>query len=236
MGFARELASAPPRPRRRGLAAVAAGTAVAVALGLGMAFVVPEWRSVNLRRNEYRARWMMMKIHGAQSQMQASTSCDPDGDGFGRHGFFRELAVAPALQPMAQCPAESFFAPALPREFHRVEEGRVHARGYVFEMFLPALGGGWVSERDPAAAQKVDERLAAAQWLCYAWPESWGSTGKTVYVATAGGSLLMSPNTDARCDGERGPRPGAGFLAPEVGSAPAAMATDCLGEAWYSIS
>lgn len=229
------LAVAAPRPRRRGLA-VAVGLAAAGALGLGMAVVVPEMGRSIQNRNEYRARWAMLKILSAQGVLQSSGHCDANGDGEGRYGFFRELAVAPKLQPTAQFPAESYFTPALPREFHRVEAGRVHARGYVFEMFLPARGGGWVSERDPAAAQKVDERLATTHWLCYAWPEWWGTSGRTVYVATASGSLLFSRNADGRCDGERGPRPGAGFLAPEVGSAPAAMVADCHGEVWISIA
>jgi hypothetical protein len=235
MDFAREPAVAAPLPRRRLVIAVAAGMAAAVALALGMAFVVPELGDAIRRRNEYGARRMMMKLHGAQSVLQASDYLDGDGDGVGRHGFFRELAVAPMLQPTEQFPAESHFTPALPRDFHRVVDGRVHARGYVYEIFLPALGGGWVSERDSAAAQKVDERLAAAFWVCYAWPEAWGTSGTWVYVATSGGSLLFSKNADARCDGERGPPPGAGFLAPHVGSAPAAMVADCLGDVWYSI-
>lgn len=235
MNFVRESAAALPLSPRRRVAAFAVGMAVALALVLGMALVVPELDSAIRRRNEYRARWMMMKLAGAQSVLQASDHVDGDGDGEGRHGFFQELALAPMLQPTAQNRAESSFTPALPPEFRHVEGGRVHARGYVFEMFLPALGGGWVSERDPAAMQKVDERLAAAHWLCYAWPEAWGSSGTWVYVATSGGSLLFSQNADARCDGERGPRPGSGFLAPHVGAAPAAMGADSFGEVWYSI-
>lgn len=234
MESATKPAVAAPSPRRRGLA-IAVGIAVAVAQVLGMALVVPEMGRSILRRNEHRARWTMRKILGAQSEFQASAHCDANGDGAGRYGFFRELAVAPRLQPTAQFPAEAYGTPALPREFQRIEAGRVHARGYVFEMFLPARGGGWVSERDPAAAQRVDERLATTHWLCYAWPEWWGTSGKWVYVATAGGSLLFSQNADGRCDGERGPRPGAGFLAPEVGSATAAMVADCHGEVWICI-
>lgn len=215
--------------------AVAVVTVAFFAQEFGLVLALPELDCVVQRRNEYRARWTMLKIHSAQSVLQGSADGDANGNREGRFGFFHELAVAPRLQPTAEVPADAYGSPVLPLEFQRIEAGRVHACGYVFEMFLPARGGGWVSERDPAAAHKVDERLAATSWLCYAWPESWGTSGRIAYVATSGGALLFSRNADRRCDGERGPRAGAGFLAPQVGSNPAAMVADCHGEVWYSI-
>jgi hypothetical protein len=64
---------------------------------------------------------------------------DANGDRERRYGFSHELAVASRLQPTTEVPAHAFDSPVLPREFQRIEAGRVHARGYVFEMFLVAV-------------------------------------------------------------------------------------------------
>lgn len=221
----------PPRQRPRWV--IGAAIAAALALLASVAFVLPELLRSNLNRNEMKVISRMKKISSAQSQLQATVSLDADGNGQGRYGFFRELTTAAALQPTAEFPAENQDTPSLTRDFQCVVDGRVHTYGYVFEMFLPAIGGGWVSERDPEAVRKVDVELAEVLWTCYAWPESPGWSGKRVFMINQSGDLLFSQNADARCTGDRGPQGGrSGFVSPQVGSAVAAMRADCLGETW----
>ena len=224
--------SLPPRARPRwvtGLALGAAATLLASA-----AFVVPSLLGATLNGNEARVISRMKKICNAQSQMQASVRCDPDGNGQGRYGFFADL-IAMASAPNVRDPDGLVFeSPILPRDHRRVVDGRVRAHGYVYELFLPAIGGGWVSDRDPAAASKINGKLAEMLWTCYAWPESPGWSGKRVFMINQNGDVLSSQNADGRCGGDRSPQPGlSGFVSPQVGSAVAAMCADCLGETWF---
>ncbi len=116
------------------------------------------------------------------------------------------------------------------------ERGFVHRDGYVFALFLPATDGGWATERDAANGRAVDEAKARDLWVCYAWPEDAGSTGRRVFMVQQSGNLVAHGNGDLKCGGESMPTPGAsGFVANEHGASLVVNALDCLGDLWWTV-
>jgi hypothetical protein len=95
--------------------------------------------------------------------------------------------------------------------FGKVAGGRVMRSGYFFQMYLPSAtlaftgeaaagGGGGVS---------IDATNAEVLWACYAWPTSFGNSGKRTFFINQAGDVLACPNNTARYNGTtKVPTPG----------------------------
>ncbi|MBL8752545.1 MAG: hypothetical protein JNK15_04525 [Planctomycetes bacterium] len=195
--------------------------------------IVPNVLSANLNRNESAAIAALKNISSGQSQMQASGLIDENGNGAGEYGFFAEMAGAVPSRGGRVCSP-----PVLSPRFGRLDGGRVHTGGYVFQMFLRGPDGTWVAEaaNGGAASVAVDASRAELEWLCYAWPESRDWSGKRAFLMTQGGDVLAS-NLSARAyGGEVGPEPGvAGFRVGGSEGAIAANEIDAFGNMWVVV-
>lgn len=218
------------RRRRLRRRAAVAGVAASVLVIAGVA--VPNLLRSNLNRNEAFAIAALKNISSAQAQFQASGIADPDGDGQGRYGFFAEMAGKRSVRTSEG--RDAFCDPAvLSAFFGQADRGLVHRGGYVFLMLLPAKDGGWVAEHEVGTGRQLDPAWSSTLWLCYAWPESYGWSGKRAFMINQAGDILAAQNADGAWSGERGPKPGmSGFVEPVPTARVSANAEDCLGETW----
>jgi len=93
--------------------------------------------------------------------------------------------------------------------------GRVLRSGYMFQMYLPGVGGAWLAENSLTAAYPaVDGALSEVLWACYAWPSSYGNSGQRAFFVNQTGEVLQSSNSLTRYSGAtRPPVPSAALLA-----------------------
>ena len=73
--------------------------------------------------------------------------------------------------------------PFLSGAFNNVQQRRASLRsGFIFQMYLPARLADAARRRRPVAARLRHRIVAAAKaevmWMCYAWPSSYGNSGK----------------------------------------------------------
>lgn len=206
-----------------------------VALALALTWIaIANWREHQCRENEERASQFCYHLIGAQQQMQAWEVLDPGDLQNGSFGFFSELCGARRDRNgvLLQWGSNPFL---LSRRSMPDEGGFVHRDGYVFAMFLPAADGGWVTERDVANGRAIDEARAREQFLCYAWPEHWGWSGRSVFL-TGPGCVHYSRDTGGKYRWDSMPTPGVtGFLPGQGGLVHAWDKQDGLGDLWHRL-
>ncbi len=169
---------------------------------------IPNLLSVRLNANESAAIATLKNISSAQAQCQASGVIDTNANGAGEYGFFGDLSGAANLRGTTAAAGTTMSPPVLSTAFGTVNTSRVTRSGYTFQMFLPDNGALGISE-DPAAANGgdaddalgVDAGQAEVLWCCYAWPTSFGNSGKRAFFINQGGDVLSSQNTTMQYNG-----------------------------------
>lgn len=192
-------------------------------------FAVPNLLSSNLNGNESAAIATLKNISSAQSQCQASGAIDVDGNGCGEYGFLGELAAQVATRA-----GKRIDPPILSSAFGDVVASRVERSGYVFQMFLPGRDQMGITEDsaggDPGNDNGVDAGQAEILWCCYAWPQSYGWSGKRTFFVNQSGDLLATNAAAVAYDGDRSPCScPAAFAASASVSMSAIMAANTVG-------
>ena len=84
----------------------------------------------------------------------------------------------------------------------------------------------------------IDADLAETTWCAYAWPTSFGQSGRRTFFANQGGELIFTER-DSYSGPSAGPVPGAAFRAPgSANSISGLLATGMTGrdgEFWRSV-
>ncbi len=220
--------------------ATLAGAALAVGFLL-MELAVPRFGPCcRLNANESTAIATLKNLSSAQSQLQASGALDCDEDGTGEYGFFAELAGAVPMRatrgPRAGARLEP---PVMSRAFGTVVHGCVRRSGYVFQLCLRSVDGGWVPEAPCGGGidASVDVDRAEREWICYAWPIEHGRTGRRAFVITHGGDVLACNMASELYSGRFGPPLGvAAFTVGAAGWTLAVNTTDLRGNVWVVVS
>lgn len=217
------------RPLRRACMAAAGLLLLACAV-----VIVPQWRLEWRNRNETLAIARMKWIWFAENHMKSVCAWDPGATGVGGFGFFSDLRGEPSRSnAVLQWGAEPL---PLNRDFVVDDRGFVRRDGYVFSLYLPTKDGGWATEREVRNGRAIDEAKARELWVCYAWPECAGSTGRRVFMIHQSGDLVVHANGDLKFSGESMPVPGAsGFVANEHGARLVVNAIDCMGDLWWIV-
>jgi prepilin-type N-terminal cleavage/methylation domain-containing protein len=177
---------------------------------------IPNLLSARLNANESAAIATLKNIASAQSQCQASGVIDDNSNGAGEFGYFGELSGADFVRANnGVSTTERITPPVLSTAFGNVVNSEVVRSGYVFRMFLPgtttefqeeAAGGG-------ATAGQVNPARAEVLWCCYAWPTSYGNSGKRTFFVNQGGDVLGCRNSTQQYSGATRPIAGtAGYL------------------------
>jgi prepilin-type N-terminal cleavage/methylation domain-containing protein len=164
---------------------------------------IPNLLSARLNANESAAIATLKNISSSQAQCQASGVIDDNGNGAGEFGYFGELSGADFVRSGGGISTvERITPPVLSSAFGNVQpatggQGQVVRSGYVFRMYLPGTTTPFAPEAGTggAAAGEVNPAQAEVLWCCYAWPTSYGNSGKRAFFINQSGDVLGCRNT-----------------------------------------
>lgn len=172
------------------------------------AVALPNLLSSRISANESAAISTLRTILSAQAQAQSRVAVDVDGDGQGEYLYLAELSGGVVLRgmPTPLDPA------AISVSIGTVSNSVASKSGYHFAIHLPAAAGAPVAEDatgGKAAAGAVDADLAENFWVCYAWPTSYGTSGRRAFCINQSGDLLQSNNATQQYEGSGASAPAA---------------------------
>lgn len=110
-------------------------------------------------------------IHPGQTMFQAGAHVDVDGDNKGEYGGLAQLAAAGCL--------DLSFATGGP------------IVGYRYVVWVPDGQGGAVRGSGTLTADSCTD--AERYFIAYAWPESYGATGRRIFAVTQDGRVVQAP-------------------------------------------
>ncbi len=210
---------------------------------------IPNLLSARLNANESAAIATLKNIASAQSQCQAAAVIDANGNGAGEYGFFGELSGAVPVRnnETGGVGTERINPPFLSGAFGNVVNRQVIRSGYVFGVWLPNRASGGVPAAEAgtpgggAAGQQIDAALSEVLWMSYAWPSSYGNSGKRIFFVNQAGDVLASRNSTTRYSGTSPTLnwPAAfltGISSVSMASTTAANATGQDGERWTVVN
>ena len=207
---------------------------------------IPNLLSARLNANESAAIATLKNISSAQAQAQASGVIDSNNNGAGEYGFFAELSGGVAVRGneagALTDPVERVSPPVLSGAFANVVDSRVMRSGYLFQMFLPSSGS--VATAESATGGALDVEISANNsevlWCAYAWPTSYGNSGKRTFFINQTGDVLSCRNNLQRYSGTANPALGnAAFLSGTdglMGNTVAANHTGIDDERWIVVN
>ena len=204
---------------------------------------IPNLLSARLNANESAAIATLKNISSSQSQCQASGVIDDNSNGAGEFGYFGELSGADEVRANGGLSTTEFISPpVLSAAFGNVANSEVVRSGYIFRMYLPGTANDFEPEAagGGATAAAVDTAKAEVLWCCYAWPSSFGNSGKRAFFANQAGDVLGARNSTQQYNGTT-KRPIAGTAAYLVAASSmsgtiAANTTSADGETWVVVN
>jgi type IV pilus assembly protein PilA len=200
---------------------------------------IPNLLSARLNANESAAIATLKNISSAQSQCQASGVIDANGNGAGEFGFFGELSGAQIVRGST---TDRISPPVLSAAFGNVAASRVTRSGYIFEMYLPGAGASFLGEAATGGGSgvAVNPPDAEVMWCCYAWPSSFGNSGKRAFFVNQAGDVLACRNATARYSGgTTTPTAGTAAFVPGASTMSSTVAANTLsgdGERWIVVN
>lgn len=160
---------------------------------------IPNLLSARLNANESAAIATLKNISSAQAQCQASGVIDCNNNGQGEYGYFGELSGADPVRndEAGGVGTATITPPVLSNAFGNVATSTVTRSGYIFQMYLPDTTATGVAENATGGASGVSVAAGQAEvlWCCYAWPSSFGNSGKRTFFINQSGDVLASKNT-----------------------------------------
>jgi hypothetical protein len=190
--------------RERGVHTLELTIAAAIVL-LAASRAAPDEDGAGIEANETSAVAALEAIRAAQERFKAARVVDLDGDGVGEYGLLRELtrAMCARADPFAAVcgghPEDPLLDPTYmdtvkygpPGE--KSPSGEIARGGYLFRVLLPGEAGDGIAERwDSPLGAAVDTDLAETTWCCYAWPKSYGVTGRRAFFINQTGTIVAA--------------------------------------------
>jgi prepilin-type N-terminal cleavage/methylation domain-containing protein len=206
---------------------------------------IPNLLSARLNANESAAIATLKNISSAQSQCQASGIIDANNNGAGEYGFFAELSGGTPVRndEAGGVGTERVSPPYMSGAFTNVQGSRVMRSGYFFAMFLPDASADPTAEANSGGSSGISISAANAEvmWCAYAWPSSYGNSGKRTFFVNQAGDVLSCRNATMRYNGTTTVPAGtaamlAGIGSPTMASTLAANATGQDGERWIVVN
>jgi prepilin-type N-terminal cleavage/methylation domain-containing protein len=170
---------------------------------------IPNLLSARLNANESSAVATLRNISSGQAQLQASGAIDCNQNGQGEYGYFAEVSGAQGVRTGNPDAAGTVTVgtvrvspPVMSQAFGQVNaSGHVVRSGYVFRMSLPSTTKAFLNEPALAAAAQVSPSNAEVLWCCYAWPATYGNSGKRTFFVNQQGDVISCTNGTRRYSG-----------------------------------
>ena len=211
---------------------------------------IPNLLSARLNANESSAVATLRNISSSQAQVQASGAIDANQNGQGEYGYFAELAGAqgvrignPDTGGTVTIGTTRISPPVVSQAFGLVNAtGHVTRSGYVFRMSLPSTLKAFLNEPALGTAAQVSPSNAEVLWCCYAWPATYGNSGKRTFFVNQQGDVLSCGNAARRYSGTGAtavaPTGNAAFVptANSMNNSLAVNATGFDGERWSVVN
>jgi prepilin-type N-terminal cleavage/methylation domain-containing protein len=154
-------------------------------LAIIAAIAIPNLLAARLNANETAAIATLRNIVSAQSQFQATARADENDNGTGEYGFFGELSGAIGVRGGAV-----MNPPTLSSAFRSANaQGVVSRNGYLFILSLPDAAGNALPM---SSMNLVDADVAETTWACYAWPQSFGTSGNRTFFVNQAADILTT--------------------------------------------
>ena len=151
---------------------------------------IPNLLSARLNANESSAVATLKNISSAQAQCQASGIIDGNGNGQGEYGYFGELSGRTFVRGANNAATSlRMNPPVMSTAFGNIALARVNRSGYIFQMYLPDPTSQPVAEAATGAGA-VDAQRAETLWCCYAWPQTFGTSGKRTFFVNQSGDVI----------------------------------------------
>jgi prepilin-type N-terminal cleavage/methylation domain-containing protein len=168
---------------------------------------IPNLLSARLNANESAAISTLKNVSSSQAQCQASGVIDTNNNGAGEYGFFAELSGSANVRnnETGGVGTTRISPPVLSGAFAKTDtNGNIVRSGYIFKMYLPGAGAAWMAEAaNGAGGSGVSVNAASSEvlWGCYAWPSSFGNSGKRAFFMNQAGDVLACRNTTQQYNG-----------------------------------
>jgi len=170
------------------------------------AIAIPSLLRARISANEGSAIGSLRTLSTSQAQCQANAAIDQDCDGTGEYGVFNELCGAANvrsgdLDQVNGTIAGSRRAPVSPGYISRAffTTGNTYAQksGYRYRMILP---GNAATITDTAGTAGVNgsqsnANVQESNWIAYAWPNSWRTSGIRCFVVDQAAEVASAPNS-----------------------------------------
>jgi len=189
---------------------------------------IPNLLSARLNANESSAISTLRNISSAEQQLQSSGAIDCNANGQGEYGYFAEMSGQQGVRTGnpdtgGTCTVSTtrISPPVLSQAFGAVNaSGHVVRSGYVFRVSLPSTTKAFIDEAAIGTYGAVSPSNAEVLWACYAWPATYGNSGKRTFFINQQGDVLGTNNLIRRYTGT-GPTatPPAGTAAFRAGTA-----------------
>jgi prepilin-type N-terminal cleavage/methylation domain-containing protein len=185
---------------------------LAVIAGIAVPFVI----SSRITANEAAAIATLKAIGTAQTEVRSGNWIDSDSNGVGEYGFLQELSgvrnIRRARTRRGSADAEGTDAltpPFLAASFGGVDtQGQLLRSGYLFRVYLPRNDLRWLGESSRTRSyRRISSVNAENYWAVYAWPRSYGSTGKRAFFINQTGQILACGNGTTRYSENNPPEP-----------------------------
>ena len=173
---------------------------------------IPNLLSARLNANESAAISTCRNISSAQAQLHASGAIDCNANGQGEYGFFSEMSGQQGVRTgnpdnAGGCSVSTtrVSPPVLSTAFGGVNaSGHCVRSGYVFRVSLPGTDKGFLNEVALGAYPAVSPSQSEVMWCVYAWPATYGNSGKRSFFINQQGDVLSTNNLVRRYSGTGG--------------------------------
>lgn len=171
------------------------GTTAVMAVPVIAAIAIPGLLRARTSANENAAVGCLKSLCTSQYEFQNKKRVDQDRDGIGEFGFIQELAGISKVR--SKNITDSLIAHEELATSASANNGIATYKGYCFACYLPS-SKEYLRESAPITKMTLTKTAIDMQekdFLIYAWPENYGSTGIKTFVINNNGQVFVSGNS-----------------------------------------